>query len=156
MGNSWLKRFTRFGVVVSFALAWIITVLLGSIQPAVSQQSFNPAEIAVILSLTVDGASSGQPVLEGIELALEEYNAGKSGPRLTTYDDESSLERAKQLAQQIVESPALLTLGLSFSTTSLEIGPTFADAGLVSLPATATSDTITDSATYLSHGVQKQ
>ena len=149
MGNSWLRRFTRFGVIVSFALAWISAILLGSIQPGVSQPAFEPAEIAAILSLTGDGASSGQPVLEGIELALEEYNAGNSDPRvrLTTYDDESSLDRAKQLTQEIVDSPAILTLGPSFSTTSLAIGPTFDDAGLVSLPPTATSDAITDNAT---------
>lgn len=88
-------------------------------------------------------------MLEGIQLAIADANANGSRPQvqLTLYDDQSDLDRAKDLAQEIVDSNALLTLGPSFSTTSVEIGSIFAEAGLVSLPPTATSDAITDNAT---------
>jgi len=144
-----LRKVSAFICATLFALSACIAIGLGSIHPVASQPIANTLELAALLSLTGEGTASGQAVLEGIQLAIEEANAGTSGPhiQLTTYDDQSDLDQAKVLAQNIANSNALLTLGPSFSTTSLAVGPTFADAGVVSLPPTATSDAITENAT---------
>jgi branched-chain amino acid transport system substrate-binding protein len=149
IGKALLRRTTSLVFLALFVFSTSITVLLGPIRPVASQALPNTIEIAAILSLTGEGALSGKPVLEGIQLAIADANANGSRPQvqLTLYDDQSDLGKAKELAQDIVNSDALLTLGPSFSTTSVEIGAIFAEAGLVSLPPTATSDAITDNAT---------
>ncbi len=105
-------------------------------------------EFAVQVPLTGEGEFFGRPALEGIQLAIEEANAGGSGLEFTytVYDDESSNELAIELARQIVSSNATAVLGPVYSTTSLATGPIYADASMVSLPPSATSDLITESA----------
>lgn len=143
------RQTTHLVFVALFALSTFATVLWGLLPPVGAQQGANSVEIAALLSLSGEGEASGQPVLEGIELAIAEANAHGNGPRirLTTYDDESRLDQARALAEDIAASDALLTLGPSFSTTAVEIGPIFAEAGQVLLPPTATSDAITNSPT---------
>ncbi|MDX1992760.1 MAG: ABC transporter substrate-binding protein [bacterium] len=122
--------------------------LLGSTISVVGQ-SADVIEIAVALSLTGDGAAFATPALDGIQLAIDEANARDDSLeiRLTVYDDESSDERAAALAQEIVDSNAILVLGPTFSTSSLTAGPVYAEAGMVSLPPSATSDLITQNDT---------
>ncbi|MBC8172173.1 MAG: ABC transporter substrate-binding protein [Anaerolineae bacterium] len=125
-----------------------IGLLVMLISPAVGQ-SDQEVEIAVALSLTGEGTSFGQPTLEGIQLAIEEANARGEGPtiKLNVYDDKSGDDEAVVIASQVVASQAALVLGPVFSTISLAAGPIYADAGMVSLPPTATSDLITQNAT---------
>jgi ABC-type branched-subunit amino acid transport system substrate-binding protein len=127
----------------------IIFLLLAGSAPAVKAQSPQNLEIAVALPLSGDGSSFGQPCLQGIQLAIEEANASGAGPRinLTTYDDQSSDEVAKEVAGQITASQAALVLGPAFSSASLAAGPVYAEAGLASLPPTATADAITQNPT---------
>src|SRR5271166_4923448 len=70
-------------------------------------------EVAAALGVTGDESTFGQGSLEGIELAVEEANAARTGPRikLVTYDDRSSDDEARTNAQKIVASQAVLVLG---------------------------------------------
>jgi branched-chain amino acid transport system substrate-binding protein len=106
-----------------------------------------PREIKIAVALSLSGAEApyGRPVLEGIELAVEETNAAGDGPRiaLTTYDDEGTAEGAQRVAGSIVASQAALVLGPAFSFLALAAGPVYAAAGLAVLPTTATADSIT-------------
>lgn len=133
---------------IAFVLVWLVLILTGSAPPA-EAQSAEEVEIAVALSLSGDGASYAQGGLEGIQLAIEEANASGLEPqiKLVSYDDQSSDEVGQEVAGQVVNSQALITLGPAFSTISIAAGPTYAAAGLISLPTSATSDLITQNPT---------
>jgi ABC-type branched-subunit amino acid transport system substrate-binding protein len=105
-------------------------------------------EIAAALSLSGDEAPYGRPVMDGIQLAIEEANAGP-GPRvaLKTYDDQGTIEGARRVAGEIVASRAAVVLGPAFSFLALAAGPVYAHAGLAVLATTATADSITQNAT---------
>jgi ABC-type branched-subunit amino acid transport system substrate-binding protein len=106
-------------------------------------------EIAVALPFSGDEVSYGKVTSEGIQLAIEEANEDRVAPHidLKTYDDRSLDEGAKDVAERIIKSDAMLVLGPTFSTASLAAGPVYASAGLVSLAPTATADTITRNVT---------
>lgn len=126
-------------------VVFLSTFLFVAISSPVAGQSNQNIEIAVALSLSGDGTSFGQPALEGIQLAIEEHNMSDAAAKinLVIYDDKSSDNEAAAIAQKIIASDAWLTLGPSFSTASLSAGSLYADANMVSLPPSATSDLIT-------------
>lgn len=150
MLNRFLPRqCIRYFLCVLFVVSSILAVLLGSGLPTFSQASGNTVELAAALSLTGDSYTFGQGSLEGIKLAIEEANASGIKPRitLTTYDDKSNDNEARNVANKIVASQAVLVLGPAISTASLAEGPIFAKAGIASLTTTATADSITNNAT---------
>jgi branched-chain amino acid transport system substrate-binding protein len=99
--------------------------------------------------LSGDEASYGQGTLHGIQLAIEEANATGAAPHieLAIHDDKSSDGGAKEVAEQIATSAAVLVLGPTFSTASLAAGPVYAAANLPALTPTATADSITKNPT---------
>jgi ABC-type branched-subunit amino acid transport system substrate-binding protein len=134
--------------VVAFAFA--VLLALGALAAASAQNGDEGSvELAVAQSLSGVGASYGQPLLEGVQLAVEEANQSGAVPKIVVarYDDESSDETAVRLARQIVDSRALMVIGPTFSTGSLAAGPIYADGGLASVPASATATAITDNKT---------
>jgi branched-chain amino acid transport system substrate-binding protein len=149
LGRLLLRRYSGYFLSALFVLSSIVTVLFSSILPTTSQQSVNTVEIAAALSLTGDSYTFGRGSLEGIQLAIEEANASGIEPRitLTPYDDKSSDDEAKEVANKIVASQAALVLGPAISTISLAEGPIFAKAGIASLTTTATADSITQNPT---------
>ena len=106
-------------------------------------------KIAAALPLSGDEASYGQGTLHGIQLAIEEVNATGAAPHieLAIHDDRSSDGGAKEVAEQIATSAAVLVLGPTFSTASLAAGPVYAAANLPALTPTATADSITKNPT---------
>lgn len=130
------------------ALITGLIVLVQALYGGATAQEGDPLEIAVAVSLSGEGASYSEPLLEGVRLAISEANAAGGRPiNLVVHDDETDDARAQEIAGRIAESPAALVIGPTFSTTSVLVGRDYARAGLVSLPATATSDLITRSRT---------
>ncbi|HMK78210.1 MAG TPA: ABC transporter substrate-binding protein [Xanthobacteraceae bacterium] len=113
-------------------------------------QAADSVEFAIAMPMTGEGSTFGQPPAEGAQLAIEEANAERRGPKITfkIYDDKSSDEGARAIAEQVVASRAAMVIGPSFSTQSLLAGPIYAQSGMVSLPPSATSDGITNNASY--------
>ncbi|HEY2343649.1 MAG TPA: ABC transporter substrate-binding protein, partial [Chthoniobacteraceae bacterium] len=135
----------RHGQAALLAVAWILC-------PAAYAGSSSPApeiEIASALSLTGDSYTFGNGSLEGIRLAVDEANTDGVGPhiKLVPYDNQSSEERAREVAARVIASPAALVLGPSISTLSLASGALYAEAGVPSITTTATSDLITQNPT---------
>jgi ABC-type branched-subunit amino acid transport system substrate-binding protein len=87
--------------------------------------------------------------LEGIQFAVDEATAADPGlhVKVEPIDDQGDDAKAKAAAERIVAGRAVVALGPNFSTASLTAGPVYAAAGMASLPPTATSDAITNSAT---------
>jgi ABC-type branched-subunit amino acid transport system substrate-binding protein len=123
--------------------------------PVEAQEAQGTVEFAIAMPMTGEGSTFGQPPAEGAQLAIEEANAEGRGPKITfkIYDDKSSDEGARAIAEQVVASNAAMVIGPSFSTQSLAAGPTYAAAGMVSLAPSATSDGITGNANYTTYRV---
>jgi branched-chain amino acid transport system substrate-binding protein len=147
--SSW-DLLRRAGVVagVAGAVVALAATIFGS-AAAAADGSVQSVEVAVALPLSGDEAIYGERTFQGIQLAIDEANAEGVGPRInvTQYDDRGNDDAAKEVAEKIVASRAMLVLGPSFSTASLAAGPTYAAGGVVSLAPTATADTITRNAT---------
>jgi ABC-type branched-subunit amino acid transport system substrate-binding protein len=140
-----LARFYR--CLVPFLASLAIPIHSASAQEQAS--TGQGVEIAVALSMTGDEAVYSRNVLEGLQLAIEEANAAGLGPRIALkyYDDKGQDDTGKQVAAEIVASPAVMVLGPAFSHISLQAGPIYAAGGIVSLATTCTADSITDNAT---------
>lgn len=91
--------------------------------------------------LTGDYANLGANMLNGVKLALEEYNAdAECQVTLQEFDSQGDPEKATPLATQIVQDDTVVGLvGPSFSGETEATGPTFAEAGLVTVSPSATN-----------------
>jgi len=103
--------------------------------------------LAFLGALTGDAGALGQNMVNGVELALEEYNADNADCKigLKTFDSQGSPDKAPALATQIINDDTIFGLvGPGFSGESLATGKTFFEAGLPSISPSATNVTITD------------
>lgn len=97
-------------------------------------------------ALTGDAGALGQNMVNGINLALKEYNDKNPDCKvnLKTFDSQGSPDKAPALATQIVNDDSIFGLvGPGFSGESLATGKTFFEAGLPSISPSATNVTIT-------------
>jgi branched-chain amino acid transport system substrate-binding protein len=102
--------------------------------------------LAFLGALTGDAGALGQNMVNGINLALKEYNAKHSDCQinLKTFDSQGSPDKAPALATQIVNDDSIFGLiGPGFSGESLATGKTFFESGLPSISPSATNVTIT-------------
>ncbi|MBO9520402.1 MAG: branched-chain amino acid ABC transporter substrate-binding protein [Nocardioidaceae bacterium] len=102
--------------------------------------------IAFLGALTGDAGALGQNMVNGIELALKEYNDKNADCKinLKKFDSQGSPDTAPGLATQIVNDDSIFGLvGPGFSGESLATGKTFFEAGLPSISPSATNVTIT-------------
>ncbi len=105
-------------------------------------------QIAAAISLTGPGAHYGEPVLDGVRLAIEEANSqGGTNIELSVLDDQSSESRAAAVSQEMCSSPAVVTIGPVLTTAALAAGPIYANCRLVSIAATAHGDDVPKSET---------
>ncbi len=103
--------------------------------------------IAFLGALTGDAGALGQNMLNGIKLALDEYNADNADCKIGVkeFDSQGNPEKAPALATQIINDDSIFGLvGPGFSGESLATGKTFFEAGLPSISPSATNVTITD------------
>jgi len=97
-------------------------------------------------ALTGDAGALGQNMVNGIKLALKEYNDKNADCKigLKEFDSQGSPDKAPALATQIINDDTIFGLvGPGFSGESLATGKTFFEAGLPSISPSATNVTIT-------------
>jgi branched-chain amino acid transport system substrate-binding protein len=102
--------------------------------------------LAFLGALTGDAGALGQNMVNGINLALKEYNDKNADCKITlkTFDSQGSPDKAPALATQIINDDTIWGLiGPGFSGESLATGKTFFEAGLPSISPSATNVTIT-------------
>lgn len=102
--------------------------------------------LAFLGALTGDAGALGQNMVNGIELALKEYNAKNADCKISLkkFDSQGNPDKAPPLATQIINDDSVFGLiGPGFSGESLATGKTFFEAGLPSISPSATNVTIT-------------
>ncbi len=126
-----------------------LSLFAGGQARGVVSESTRTVEIDAPLPLSGGDSAYGQSILEGIQMAVDEANAGNVEPRikLGVFDYRSDAERLKVAAGKIVAGRAVLVLGPAYSTDVLAAGPIFTLGGISSLSPTATSDLITQNPT---------
>ena len=102
--------------------------------------------LAFLGALTGDAGALGVNMVNGIKLAVEEYNADAECPvGLKEFDSQGSPDKAPALATQIVGDDTIIGLvGPGFSGESLATGKTFFESGVPTISPSATNVTITD------------
>ncbi|MGD0110007.1 MAG: ABC transporter substrate-binding protein, partial [Rhodopila sp.] len=133
--------------VATFLHAMTVFVCLVIAAAAGAQPA--PLKLAVEASLTGSGDFYGVPSLDAARLAVEEANNERDSTpvQLDVADDQSSPERATEIAQKFADSDALAVIGPNLTVVAMATGPVFAKAGLVSIAPTAHGDAVPTRAT---------
>lgn len=102
------------------------------------------ATIAFLGPTTGDSANLGINIVNGANLALEEYE-GDCDVTITEFDSQGDPTQATPLATQIIGDDSIIgVLGPTFSGESDATGPAFAEAGLVTVSGSATNPALTE------------
>lgn len=99
-------------------------------------------EVAFIGPLTGDYANLGLNIVRGAKLALDDFKKANADCNITIkeFDSQGDPEKATPIASQVVNEAAVLgVLGPAFSGETGATGPTFAEAKLVTVSASATN-----------------
>jgi branched-chain amino acid transport system substrate-binding protein len=98
-------------------------------------------------ALTGPAAGLGINIEKGVALALDQYNADNPDCQvaLVKYDSQGDATQAGPLARQAVSDEKVIgVVGPAFSGESAAVDPTFADAGLPTITASATDPTLSE------------
>ncbi len=95
---------------------------------------------------TGPAAGLGAPIIQGAQLALDEYNAdAECQIEMMKFDSQGSPDEAPALATEAAGDEALIGIvGPAFSGESAAAGPIFAEAGLPTISPSATNPTLAD------------
>lgn len=91
------------------------------------------------------GASYGQPILHGFELARNEINSAHDGPggiTFATVDDMATLDGAIAAFNELIEAGIPFILGPSFSFQAKEVFPIATENGVVAFSSTSSASGI--------------
>jgi len=102
--------------------------------------------IAFMGALTGDAGALGVNMINGVQLAVDEYNKDHADCTvgIKKFDSQGSPDKAPALATQAVQDDSIVGLvGPGFSGESLATGKTFFEAGLPTISPSATNITIT-------------
>ncbi|MFT4164516.1 MAG: branched-chain amino acid ABC transporter substrate-binding protein [Microlunatus sp.] len=114
----------------------------GETAEAPASQAACDLVIAFLGPQTGDYANLGLNESRGAELALDKYNKENADCQVTftKFDSQGDPEKATPLATQIVNTPKIVgVVGPAFSGETEATGPTFAEAGLVTVSPSATN-----------------
>jgi ABC-type branched-subunit amino acid transport system substrate-binding protein len=141
MSEAMIRNFGRVIAVLGMLVVAATTL------PALGQPQ--AVRIAVHTSLGGEDDPLGRSYLDGVRFAIDEANESGIGPHieLDIYSDKGTEQGAREVAEKIAASRALLVVGPLLSTSSVAAGPAFAKAGIASIVAAAESDRVTDAAT---------
>ncbi len=111
-----------------------------------------PIEIGLAAPLTGTGASGGQEMVQSVQLYFDGINAagGIQGHplKLVTFDDQGNPEVARQVADKVVASQALVLLGHRSSDASIAAGEIYEAHGLPAITGTANNEKVTENRPY--------
>ncbi len=95
---------------------------------------------------TGPAAGLGAPIIQGMQLAVDEYNADADcAVEMIKYDSQGSPDQAPSLATEAAGNDAIVGIvGPAFSGESAAAGPIFAEAGLPTISPSATNPTLAD------------
>jgi branched-chain amino acid transport system substrate-binding protein len=103
--------------------------------------------IAAVGPLTGPAAVRGRDLEKAAQMAVDEANAagGVNGHtfRLSVYDDGDQPERAKTLARQIADSPAIAVLGQVASSAAFAAGQVYREKGIPAITGAASESHVT-------------
>ncbi|MCA1982534.1 branched-chain amino acid ABC transporter substrate-binding protein [Nocardioides nematodiphilus] len=102
--------------------------------------------LAFMGALTGDAGALGVNMINGVKLAVDEYNQKHADCKVTVkdFDSQGSPDKAPALATQIVQDSSIAGLvGPGFSGESNATGKTFFEAGMPSISPSATDDGLT-------------
>ncbi len=105
-----------------------------------------PATLAYLGPKTGDAANLGLNIVGGVKVAVDEFNTANPDCKvtLTEFDSQGDPEKATPLATKIISDKAILgVVGPAFSGESDATGAAFAEAGLVTVSASATNPDLT-------------
>jgi branched-chain amino acid transport system substrate-binding protein len=104
-------------------------------------------KLGMMGALTGPAAGLGIPIKNGAELAIDQYNEEYPDCQveLEKYDTQGDPTQAGPLARQAVNDDAVIGIvGPAFSGESAAVDPTFAEAGLPTITASATDPTLSE------------
>ncbi|OLP17939.1 hypothetical protein BST81_12855 [Leptolyngbya sp. 'hensonii'] len=141
----------KYGALAIAALLFV--VLLATFFPrSPKTTSGPPIPLAVAASLSGEGASGGEEIVQSVKLYVDAVNRDggiKGHPiKLLTFDDKGTVDGAKQVAQDIVKSPTLVLLGHRSSDASIEAGSLYQENQLAAITGTANNEKVTADRPY--------
>ncbi len=95
---------------------------------------------------TGPAAGLGKPIIQGAELAVDQYNADADCEvELVNYDSQGSPDEAPSLATEVAGDETIIgVVGPAFSGESAAAGPIFAEGGVPTITPSATNPTLAD------------
>jgi branched-chain amino acid transport system substrate-binding protein len=95
---------------------------------------------------TGPAAGLGKPIIQGAELAVDQYNADADCEvELVNYDSQGSPDEAPALATEVAGDDSIIgVVGPAFSGESAAAGPIFAEAGVPTISPSATNPTLSE------------
>jgi len=123
-----VKRFIVTGIRKTLCLVSAVVSLTATVASSAPAEPQAPAEIKIgfLNSITGLGATAGQQMLKGMNLALDQYNHKMAGHdvRLLVEDDESSPTKAIVRFRKLVDQDHVdLICGMYFSTVAYAAAP---------------------------------
>lgn len=133
--------------VRSLILALVIAIVAG-IAFAIVSKPDSPVYIAVVAGEDREGAGFGQEITLPAQWAADTWNSANNDSEyelnIVTFYDNNDVERAKEIANQIVEDGKFAgVVGHELTRTSEAAGPIYAQAGIPVITPTATGDSLT-------------
>jgi branched-chain amino acid transport system substrate-binding protein len=119
----------------------------GSSDTTAGTQAACDLKIGFMGALTGPAAGLGIQIEKGVELALDQYNQDNPDcpVGLEKYDTQGDPTQAGPLARQAVSDDKVIGIvGPAFSGESAAVDPTFAEAGLPTITASATDPTLSE------------
>jgi ABC-type branched-subunit amino acid transport system substrate-binding protein len=133
------------GLYVCVALALLLTSLLTGCSAHASND--NGLLVAAVGPLTGPAAPRGKDLQRAVEMAADEINAagGINGRliQVKTYDDGDQPARARELARQIANSPALAVLGQVASSAGVAAGEVYKEQNIPAITGAASEHRVT-------------
>ena len=150
---AWLKTH-RLGKYIAIALATLLLVSLIALLWGRSSRSSNadPIHLAVAAPVTGLPNNAGQEMIQSVQLYLDSVNREggiKGHPlKLLIFNDKSDPQAAREIPQQVKNSPALAVLGHLSGSTSAAAAPLYNTLQIPVITGTASEDSITQANPY--------
>ena len=95
---------------------------------------------------TGPAAGLGKPIIQGAQLAVDQYNEDADcAVELVNFDSQGSPDEAPALATEVAGDEAIIgVVGPAFSGESAAAGPIFAEAGVATVTPSATNPTLSE------------